>query len=330
MPADAKSLLSIVVPCYNEADAFPQVRAALAALADSLTDQVDVELIFVDDGSRDATWRTIDSLSRQTPRVHGIKLSRNRGHQNALLAGLLSASGDVIVSMDADLQDDMTAIVAMLAAERDGAQLVYGVRKRRDVDTAFKRLTAVTFYRLMRRVGVEIIHNHADYRLMSRVAIEALREYGEVNLFLRGIIPQLGFKCATVEYDRGDRFAGESKYPLRAMLALAVEGVTSFSTVPLRFITVLGLSLSLLSSAIAAWALYERLFGNSVVPGWTSTVVPIYFLGGVQLLSMGILGEYLAKTYMETKRRPRYIIEKTIGGLRSPRPASPEDRIAAS
>jgi glycosyltransferase involved in cell wall biosynthesis len=311
-------LLTIVVPCYNEEAVLPETTRRLMALLDSLVAsgavRDDSHVCFVDDGSADATWRMIETLSAQSPRIRGMKLSRNRGHQNALLAGLLSATGDVVVSMDADLQDDVTAVNAMLSEYRRGSQLVYGVRKRRDVDSAFKRWTALSFYRLMRRMGAEIIYNHADYRLMSRVAVEALREYGEVNLFLRGIVPQLGFRWSTVEYDRGERFAGESKYPLPVMLSLAVQGLTSFSTVPLRIITVLGLTVSLLSSAVTVWALIARFVSPDVVPGWASTVVPIYFLGGVQLLSMGILGEYLAKTYLETKRRPRYIVETTVGG----------------
>jgi glycosyltransferase involved in cell wall biosynthesis len=329
----SKPLLTIVVPCYNEEDVLPETSRRLISLLDSLEESgavdPDSHVCFVDDGSRDATWRMIVDLSLGTKRVHGIKLSRNRGHQNALLAGLLTAKGDIVVSMDADLQDDVLAVNAMLAANRDGAELVYGVRKLRDVDTPFKRWTAIGFYRVMRQLGVEVVHNHADYRLMSRVVIEALREYGEVNLFLRGIIPQLGFRHATIEYDRGNRFAGESKYPLKAMLSLAIQGVTSFSTVPLRIITVLGLLVSLLSVGITAWALLARLLADNVVPGWTSTVVPIYFLGGIQLLSMGILGEYLAKTYMETKRRPRYIIEKQVGGTQGATGGSGTRRPAA-
>jgi glycosyltransferase involved in cell wall biosynthesis len=322
-------LLTIVVPCYNEEAVLPEtarrLEALLASMVDSGSVSRDSHVCFVDDGSRDGTWRMIEALSEASPRLRGLKLSRNRGHQNALLAGLLGASGDVVVSMDADLQDDVSAVVAMLAEYQKGADLVYGVRKGREVDSVFKRWTALGFYRLMQRMGVEVVYNHADYRLMSRVAIEALREYGEVNLFLRGIIPQLGFRHSTVEYDRGERFAGESKYPLRKMLGLAIQGITSFSTVPLRIITVLGLLVSLLSAAVTVWALLARFVTGSVVPGWTSTVVPIYFLGGVQLLSMGILGEYLARTYLETKRRPRYIIEKIAGGgQRSGSPRTPE------
>jgi glycosyltransferase involved in cell wall biosynthesis len=237
------------------------------------------------------------------------QLSRNRGHQNALLAGLLDVKGDVVISLDADLQDELGAIEKMILAHRQGSDIVFGVRKSRDTDTFFKRFTAEGYYRLLEHFGVEVVFNHADYRLMSRRAIEALREFNEVNLFLRGIIPQLGFSSSIVYYGRVERFAGESKYPLSKMLALAWEGITSFSTVPLRIITALGFLISLASFGITLWALFIRLFSDQAVPGWTSTVVPIYLLGGIQLLCIGIIGEYLAKTYMETKQRPHFFIE---------------------
>jgi glycosyltransferase involved in cell wall biosynthesis len=228
------------------------------------------------------------------------------------LAGLLTAEGEVIISVDADLQDDLSAIKKMVEFYAAGYDIVYGVRDARKTDTFFKSFTAKVYYHLLGAMGVEIIYNHADYRLMSRQVIEALREFGEVNLFLRGIIPQLGFSYALVYYDRAERYAGESKYPLKKMLSFAWQGITSFSDLPLRFITGLGLLVSLISFLITVWAIAVRLFTQDAIPGWASTVLPIYFLGGIQLLCLGIIGEYLAKIYSETKRRPRYIIEKMI------------------
>jgi glycosyltransferase involved in cell wall biosynthesis len=306
-------MLSLVVPCYSEEAVLPETISRLTRLLENLVENNLVDagshVIFVDDGSRDRTWQIIQDASANSPAVQGIKLSRNRGHQNALLAGLLDAKGDVAISVDADLQDDLGAIEKMILAHRQGSDIVFGVRKSRDTDTFFKRFTAEGYYRLLERFGVEVVFNHADYRLMSRRAIEALREFNEVNLFLRGIIPQLGFPSSIVYYDRAERFAGESKYPLGKMLALAWQGITSFSTVPLRMITALGFLISLISFGITLWALFIRLFSDQAVPGWTSTVVPIYLLGGIQLLCIGIIGEYLAKTYMETKRRPHFFIE---------------------
>lgn len=306
-------MLSLVVPCYNEEAVLPETISRLTRLLEHLVENSLVDagshVIFVDDGSRDRTWQIIQDASANSRAVQGIKLSRNRGHQNALLAGLLDAKGDVAISVDADLQDDLSAIEKMMLAHRQGSDIVFGVRKSRDADTFFKRFTAEGYYRLLERFGVEVVFNHADYRLMSRRAIEALREFNEVNLFLRGIIPQLGFPSSIVYYDRAERFAGESKYPLGKMLALAWQGITSFSTVPLRMITALGFLISFASFGITLWALFIRLFSDQAVPGWTSTVVPIYLLGGIQLLCIGIIGEYLAKTYMETKRRPHFFIE---------------------
>lgn len=314
--------LAIVVPCYNEQEVLEETTRRLGEVLERLVALGKVEpqsaVYFVDDGSRDRTWELIESLTAQHTFVRGIKLSRNRGHQNALIAGLFTAAGDVLISVDADLQDDLAAIEQMLDAWAAGADIVYGVRKSRATDTFFKRFSAEGYYRILAAMGVEAVFNHADYRLMTRRAVEALREFGEVNLFLRGIVPQLGFPTAIVYYDRAERFAGESKYPLRKMLAFAIQGVTSFSAFPLRMITMLGIAISIVSLAITAWALGVRLFGSSAVPGWASTVVPIYFLGGIQLLCIGIIGEYLAKIYMETKRRPRYIIERMVGEDQSP------------
>jgi glycosyltransferase involved in cell wall biosynthesis len=306
--------LTIVVPCYNEEEVLPETARRLLQLVADLQAAGSIdpssEILLIDDGSNDRTWSLIQGLVRGAPAIHGLKLSRNRGHQNALLAGLMNAQGDAVISIDADLQDDISVMAKMVDAYHAGYDIVYGVRENRDVDTAFKRLTAEGYYGLMRILGVELVFNHADYRLMSRRAIEALRHYGEVNLFLRGIIPLLGFRSTQVYYRRLERLAGESKYPLHKMLGLAVNGITSFSAVPLRMITVLGLIVFAVSTMFGIWALSVRLFSDEAVPGWASTVIPTYFLGGIQLLSVGIIGEYLAKIYMEVKRRPPFHIEE--------------------
>ncbi|MES2017123.1 MAG: glycosyltransferase family 2 protein [Pseudomonadota bacterium] len=308
--------LAIVVPCYNEEAALPETARRLLALLHDLcahgAADADSAIYFVDDGSRDATWRLIEELGAADPQVRGIKLSRNCGHQNALLAGLFTVPGEIAISIDADLQDDPDAMRAMLAAHAGGADVVYGVRRRRDADTRFKRLSAQAYYWLLARLGVEIVFNHADYRLLSRRALDALAQYGERNMFLRGIVPQLGFNSAVVHFDRAERMAGESKYPLGKMLAFALEGVTSFSVAPLRAITMFGLGVSAMSLAGVCWVLWERVVNHVGVPGWASTMVPMFFLGGVQLLSLGVIGEYVAKIYMESKARPRYIIEREL------------------
>lgn len=308
-------VLGIVVPCYNEVQVLPETCRRLQRLINELiasgTIAAGSRVWFVDDGSTDGTWDLIRGAAEAVDATCcGIKLSRNRGHQIALLAGLMTAKGDVLISVDADLQDDLGVIPRMLAAFRDRHDIVYGVRRTRTSDTFFKRVTAEGYYRLLDGLGVEVVFNHADYRLMSRRAVEALRQFPESNVFLRGLIPQLGFASTTVEYARTERFAGESKYPLRKMLALAWQGVTSFSTAPLRVITGLGLLVSLLSLAMAAWAIGVRLFGSNAVPGWASIVIPLFLLSGVQLLSLGIIGEYLAKVFVETKRRPMYFVEQ--------------------
>jgi len=308
--------LSIVVPCYNEQEVLPETNRRLLALLGGMQTEAlvsaDSGIYYVDDGSRDGTWPLIESLALADGRVHGLKLSRNRGHQMALLAGLLTVEGDALVSIDADLQDDVAVIENMVREHLAGAEVVYGVRDSRASDTVFKRRTALLYYGLMKRMGVDLVHNHADFRLLGRRAVEALREYGEVNLFLRGVVPLIGYKAATVKYDRAERFAGVSKYPLRKMLAFAAEGVTSFSIVPLRMITVLGFAVSIFSFAMILFVIYGTLVMKAALPGWASTVVPVYFLGGIQLLSIGILGEYVAKIYLETKGRPRYFIEKSL------------------
>ena len=308
--------LGIVVPCYNESEVLPETSRRLLGLLTRLVHAgsigPDSRIWFVDDGSRDRTWEVIEDLHQKDERCAGIKLSRNRGHQNALLAGLYTADGDAVVTLDADLQDDIDVVEEMVKAYASGHQIVFGVRRQRKTDTAFKRLTAGLYYRMLRTMGVDTISNHADYRLMSRQAIECLKEFSEVNLFLRGIVPLIGFRSTIVYYDRAERYAGESKYPLRKMIMFAIEGITSFSAVPLKLITMLGLFLSLSSIVAVTWALLVRLFNEKAVPGWASTVLPMYFLGGVQLFSIGIIGEYLAKIYMEVKGRPRYFIEKIL------------------
>jgi len=314
-PARSPPVVAIVVPCFNEQEVLTETCRRLEALLSGLVldgaAHADSRVWLVDDGSKDSTWALIQDVAcRPGALFRGLKLSRNRGHQIALLAGLMTARGDVTISIDADLQDDLDVMPRMLAAFEAGHDIVYAVRSSRQTDTFFKRATATAYYRLLERLGVEIVFNHADYRLMSRRAIEALREYPESNVFLRGIVPQLGYPSTTVEFVRHERFAGESKYPLRKMLALAWQGVTSFSAAPLRAITALGVGVSVISLALGGWALWVRLFSPDAVPGWASIVIPLFLISGVQLLSLGIIGEYLAKIFLETKRRPLYFIER--------------------
>ncbi|AMO24609.1 glycosyltransferase family 2 protein [Ramlibacter solisilvae] len=308
--------LAIVVPCYNEEEVLPVTLKRLLGLLSQLRAQGAVDsdsmLLFVDDGSKDRTWELLREAAAADARVQALRLSRNRGHQRALLAGLREAQADAVVSIDADLQDDLGAIVQMVAAAAGGADIVYGVRCQRNSDTAFKRITAEGYYRLLAMFGVEVIFNHADFRLMSRRALEALGKFQESNLFLRGMVPQLGFMTTVVYYERHERHAGNSKYPLAKMLSLAWEGITSFSVAPLRFITLLGLSTCLLALGLGLWALGIGIFTSEAVPGWTSTVVPLAFIGGVQLLSLGVIGEYVGKIYLETKRRPAYFVSERL------------------
>ncbi|BCD68936.1 glycosyltransferase family 2 protein [Nitratiruptor sp. YY09-18] len=306
--------LAMVVPCYNEEEVLPKTKEELEKLLQNLIEKNLVTqesfICFVDDGSKDNTWSLIEDFT-QEPYIKGLKLSRNFGHQNALLAGLFYAEGlcDAAVSLDADLQDDISVIEQMCQKYIEGYEIVYGVRKKRDSDTFFKRATAEGFYKFMRWMGVDIIENHADFRLMSKRALSWLKEFEEVNLFLRGIIPLIGLKSDVVYYDRKERFAGESKYPLKKMLAFAWDGITSFSVVPLRFITMLGIIVLLLSLVLSLWAIGAKISG-SAVSGWTSMMLIVLFLGGVQMLSIGIIGEYIGKIYKETKRRPRFFVEK--------------------
>lgn len=307
--------LALVVPCYNEEEVLHYSNIQLTQLIDALIKKKKIswesKIYYVDDGSTDQTWDIIEELSKKITYVEGIKLSRNVGHQNALLAGLLTANGDALVSIDADLQDDVSMIEQMVDDYNTGkVQIVYGVRKQRNSDAYFKRKTADLFYKGLRLMGGQILDHHADFRLMGRLAIEGLREFREVNLFLRGIIPLIGYKSSIVYYNRSARYAGTSKYPFKKMLALALDGITSFSIVPLRLITVLGFLVFLISAIMGLWVLINSLLTDALVPGWASTILPIYFLGGIQVLCIGILGEYIGKIYNETKQRPRYFIEK--------------------
>ncbi len=309
--------LMVVIPCYNEEEVLPETARRLTEKMAALTQRgliaPESRVLLVDDGSRDRTWELIEGLHKQNPLFEGVKLSRNRGHQNALLAGLMTARNgfDVSISMDADLQDDMDAMDRFLEKYREGCEVVYGVRRKRDTDTAFKRGTALMFYRLMRALGVDITFNHADYRLMSNRALDALSEFGEVNLFLRGLAPLVGFQSDTVVYDRSERFAGESKYPFKKMLAFAIDGITSFSVKPLRLITTVGLVIFVVSMLMLLYTLVRWAAGHTVT-GWTSTLASIWMIGGIQLLSLGVIGEYVGKIYNETKRRPRFIIDRYL------------------
>ena len=313
---DEKTLY-VVIPCYKEEAVLPETAKRLREKLHALIDQGRIasgsRILFVNDGSKDRTWEIIEGLHAQDPIYSGVNLSRNRGHQNALLAGLLTAVqyADMMVSMDADLQDDINAMDAMIDRYHEGYDVVYGVRSARKTDTAFKRMTAEGFYKLMRAMGVEIVFNHADYRLMSRRAVEGLAQFEEVNLFLRGIVPQIGYPWTCVEYERAARFAGESKYPLKKMIAFALDGITSFSVKPMRLILFVGAVIFCLSLIALLWALIAKLSGHSV-GGWTSLMCSIWMIGGIQLLSLGVIGEYIGKIYNETKQRPRFIIDRYL------------------
>lgn len=308
--------LALLLPCLNEQEVLPQTVDALLKLCDELTlrGQIgpDSHLLIVDDGSTDNTWAVVQQLhATHGSRVQGLRLSRNFGHQHALLAGIHHCKATIMISLDADGQDDPSAIIQMVEMYHEGYDIVYGVRNSRATDTAAKRVPAKSYYRMLRWFGVNIVYNHADFRLFSRRAADALLQYTEVNLFLRGLFPQLGFRTGTVVYARQRRAAGRSKYNLPKLLALGINGITSFSTAPLRFVTVLGIFTFLLSIGLSGYALYSYV-NRQALPGWASTVLPIYFMGGVQLISIGIIGEYLAKIYQETKRRPRYIVEEVL------------------
>ena len=307
-------IIYFVVPCYNEQEVLPETSKRLLNTLQSLISSGKADdssrILFVDDGSRDETWNIISGLTEQDSHFAGVRLSRNRGHQNALLAGLTVAKDRCVaaISMDADLQDDIDAVDSMIDNFEEGCDIVYGVRSSRKKDTAFKRGTAGAFYKLMRQLGVDIVDNHADYRLMSQRAIEALLLFEESNLFLRGIVPQIGFKSAIVTYERQQRFAGESKYPLKKMLYFAFDGITSFSIKPIRLVTLSGAVIFSISMLAMVVLLLQKLMGYTV-QGWTTLMGSIWALGGIQLLSLGIIGEYIGKIYQETKRRPRFIID---------------------
>ena len=308
-------ILYIVVPCYNEEEVLETTADKLGGKLRSLIKNGIVSdksrAVFVDDGSKDRTWEIISSLHDKDSLFCGIKLSRNKGHQNALLAGLLTVKDrcDAVISLDADLQDDIDAIDKMVDKfKNESCDIVYGVRSSRDTDTFFKKHTAQGFYKLLSKMGVEMTYNHADYRLMSRRAIDALSEFGEVNLFLRGIVPMIGYKTDIVTYERHERAAGQSKYPLRKMIAFALEGITSFSVKPIRFITFLGISIFTVSILMLIYFLIRHFTGGTI-PGWTSLAVSLWAIGGLQLLAIGIIGEYIGKIYLETKQRPKYFVE---------------------
>ncbi|MCI8375831.1 MAG: glycosyltransferase family 2 protein [Lachnospiraceae bacterium] len=310
-------ILYLVIPCYNEEAVLPETAKQLLAKMNSMLERKLIspasKIMFVNDGSRDRTWELIEELHAQNPIYSGVKLSRNKGHQNALLAGLVTAKekADMTISLDADLQDDINVIDQMVEKYYQGNDVVYGVRSARKTDTFFKKFTAQGFYKLMQAMGVDIVYNHADYRLMSKRAVEGLLEFKEVNLFLRGIVPLIGFPSDVVTYERHERFAGESKYPLKKMLSFATDGITSFSIKPIRLITMCGFLIFAVSILMLIYSLVVHFTGRTV-HGWTSMIVSIWAIGGLQLLAIGVVGEYIGKIYLETKERPKFIIEKIL------------------
>ena len=310
-------ILYIVVPCYNEEEVLPEtsrrLREKLEALISAGAISAESRVLFVNDGSRDKTWSLIEGLHRADQCFSGVNLTRNRGHQNALLAGLMTArdKADMVISMDADLQDDIDAVDAMVEKYYGGCDIVYGVRSSREKDTFFKRFTAEGFYRVMNFLGAETVFNHADYRLMSKRALEGLAHFKEVNLFLRGIVPMIGYTTGTVEYERGERFAGESKYPLKKMLSFAMEGITSLSTKPIRYITALGFLVFVVSLLMLLYSIVRWAHGDTVI-GWASVICSVWAIGGLILLALGVIGEYIGKIYLETKERPRFLIREVL------------------
>ncbi|EUJ27466.1 glycosyl transferase [Listeria floridensis FSL S10-1187] len=312
-----KPFLTIVVPCYNEEEVLDETTKQLTQMMESMLERDlisdDSKILYVDDGSKDATWSLISEKTADNRWVTGVKLSRNFGHQGALLAGLNAAyeKSDCIVSIDADLQDDVRVIADFLEKFREGYDVVYGVRGKRDTDTFFKRNTALAFYRFMERIGVKLVPNHADYRLLSKRALKEFLNYKEENMFIRGIIPLLGFKSTKVYYDRNERFAGESKYPLKKMISFAVDGITSFSIAPIRMLLALGFVMFAVGIGIGIYALVQKIMGQ-VTAGWTSLMISVWIVGGIQLLAIGVLGEYIGKIFKEVKGRPRYTIEENL------------------
>lgn len=310
-------VLYLVIPCYNEEEVLPETTKRLEKKLEGLIKKKVIseksKVMYVNDGSKDKTWELIKNINKNNPMFTGICLSRNRGHQNALVAGLLTAKeyADVVISMDADLQDDINAIDEMLEKYYDGCDIVYGVRSARKTDTFFKRVTAEGFYKFMQMMGVDVVYNHADYRLTSKKVLNNFQDYKEVNLFLRGIFPLIGYKSDKVYYERAERFAGESKYPLKKMLNFAWDGITSFSVKPLRFICTLGFVILFISIIIMIYSLVRKLTGNTI-DGWTFLNISIWFIGGLQMISLGIIGEYVGKMYNETKARPRFIVAENL------------------
>lgn len=323
-------VLTLVVPCYNEEAALPTTIDILVNQLEELKEKKVVDtkskVLFVDDGSKDGTWDLIYRASLKNNSVRGLKLARNAGHQNALLAGLLAAKSisDCVISLDADLQDDVGVICQFIEKYQDGCEIVYGVRRKRDRDTYFKRKTAQGFYKLMAKMGVDLVYNHADYRLMSKRALNELERFSEVNLFLRGIVPLLGFKSAAVYYDRKERLEGESKYPLKKMIAFAFNGITSFSVAPIRLVMFVGSASFFVSLAFMCYFLILKFLGETST-GWTSLITSIWLIGGLQLMAIGLVGEYIGKVYKETKRRPKYIVDVDLFNLPIPQKNNGED-----
>lgn len=312
-----EEILYVVVPCYNEEEVLTETTKRLKEKLENLIKDKKISnksrVMYINDGSKDNTWNLIEEISNKENLFTGISLSRNRGHQNALLAGLMTAKNyaDIVISMDADLQDDINAIDEMIEKYNNGAQIVYGVRSSRKKDTAFKRITAEGFYKFMKLMGVEVVFNHADYRLTSKRVLEELENYGEINLFLRGMFPLIGFKTDIVYYERNERFAGSSKYPLKKMLSFAWEGITSFSVKPIKMILNIGIIMFVLSIIMIIYSIISKCLGNAV-DGWTFITCSIWLVAGIQMLSLGIVGEYIGKIYSETKRRPRFIISRNL------------------
>ena len=310
--------LGIVMPCYNEEEVLPETHSRLLVLLKEMiaSKEIDKEsfICYIDDGSSDKTWEIIQESKQASSHIKGLKLSRNFGHQNALIAGLMQFKNeaDALISMDVDLQDDIELIREFVKKHQEGYEIVYGVRDDRSTDSKFKRDTAGFFYKLQHFMGIETIQNHADYRLLSNKALEALAEFKEINLFLRGIIPMLGFRSCSIYYRRAQRFAGETKYPFKKMLLFALDGVASFSIAPLRLITVVGFFIFLLALLGIIWVVFEKFILGNTVQGWASTMISIYFIGGIQVMSLGIIGEYVGRAFQQGKNRPRYIIDKEI------------------
>ena len=316
MSESKENHLTVVIPCFNEEEVLLETAKRVSEVLKGLIEEKKVsnlsKILFVDDGSVDKTWEIVEKLNKNSELISGLKLSSNKGHQTAVIAGLTEVDADCYITMDADLQDDINVIVDMVDLYLKGKDVVYGVREDRSIDSFFKRFSAQLFYKLFSMIGGKSVYNHADFRLMSKRAVEGLRLYQERNLYLRGIVPELGFEEAIVTYSRKKRFAGATKYPLKRMIALSLEAITSFSFVPLRLISLIGFLVFFVSAAMILYIFLIYFFTDKVLPGWASTVLPIYFIGGIQLLFLGVIGEYVGKIYMETKSRPRYFVDKFL------------------